>query len=226
MGELKKFKNIPREKPFDFTEHVEKQKEDNEVDLGLFFEFAEEKRVTYNQVPVNTLMEDVQKKMKNVLFTNGYFTLGDEREVDNERFFKGSDELAKFIDSILDKFDDHPPIFHTRNIYRCFRNIKRVNRCEHGRGANEFNTVLEYEDDNCYIPSGNACFPKCIDYICKKNFSMENFEFIQSYRRKTNVLTRCRLPGICERYKKDTEIYDLKSKRKLPRKVKQRVVCV
>ena len=32
----KKIKKIPVENPFDFTDYVEKQKEENEIDLGLF----------------------------------------------------------------------------------------------------------------------------------------------------------------------------------------------
>ena len=34
----KKIKKIPVENPFDFTDYVEKQKEENEIDLGLFLE--------------------------------------------------------------------------------------------------------------------------------------------------------------------------------------------
>ena len=80
------------------------------------------------------------EKLKNGFFTNGYFSLGDDGEIDTNRFFKDSDELAKFIDKILDKYDDHPSIYYTGNNYRFFRNFKRVTRSEHGRGANEFNT--------------------------------------------------------------------------------------
>ena len=36
-------------------------------------------------------------------FTNGCFSLGDKREIDTNRLFKDSNELAKFIDKILDK---------------------------------------------------------------------------------------------------------------------------
>ena len=61
-----------------------------------------------------------------------------------------------------------------------FRNFKRVTRSDHERGANEFNNILEHEVGNCYIPSGIGCFLKCSNYICKKDFSMEYFEFIQS----------------------------------------------
>ena len=221
----KKIKNLPVENPFDFTECVEKQKEEKEIDLGLFLELAEENKIIYNQVPVNTLIEDMEK-LKNGFFTNGYFTLGEEGEIDTNRFFKDSKELAKFIDKILDKYDDHPSIYYTGNIYRYFKNFKRVNRSEHGRGANEFNNIEEYNGKNCYIPDGNGCFLKCINYIFNKDFSIEYFEFIKSYKRRTNVMPRCRIPEFCKRYKIDIGIYDLNSGRILPRTVKQKNISV
>ena len=39
-------------------------------------------------------------------------------------------------------------------------------------------------------------------------------------------MTRCRIPEFCETYKTDIGIYDPKSKRILPRTVKQRDICV
>ena len=221
----KKIKNLPVENPFDFTEYLEKQKEENEIDLGLFLELAEENQIIYNQVPINNLIEDMEK-LKNGFFTNGYFTLGEEGEIDTNRFFKDSNELAKFIDKILDKYDDHPSIYYTGNIYRYFKNFKRVNRSEHGRGANEFNNIEEYNGKNCYIPDGNGCFLKCINYIFNKDFNEEYFEFIKSYKRRTNVMPRCRIPEFCKRYKIDIGIYDLNNGRILPRTVKQKNICV
>ena len=73
------------------------QKEENEVDLGFFLELAEENKVIYNHIPVNTLVEFMEK-MKNGFFTNGYFSLDDNGEFDTNRFFKDTDELVKFID--------------------------------------------------------------------------------------------------------------------------------
>ena len=111
-----KIKNLPKENPFDFTDIV---KEDDEIDLGFFLELAEENKIIYNQVPVTSLTEDMEK-LPNGFFTNGYFTLGDEGEIDTNRFFKDSDELAKFIEKILDKVDDHPSIYYTGSIYKYF----------------------------------------------------------------------------------------------------------
>ena len=218
-------KQWTEENPFDFTDYLKKQKEDDEIDLGLFLELAEENKIIYTQTPVNTLIQDMEK-VKNGFFTSGYFSLGGEGEIETNRFFKDSNELAEFIDKILDKYDDHPSIYYTGNIYRYFRRFKRVTRSEHGRGANEFNNILEYEGINCYIPSGNGCFLKFNNYIFNKDFSTEYFEFIQSYKRRTNVMTQCRIPDFCKRYKIDFGIYYLKTKRILPQTVKQKNICV
>ena len=59
IKELKrKIENLPRGNPFDFTEYVEKQKEENDIALGLFFDVVEENKIIHNQVPLNTLIED------------------------------------------------------------------------------------------------------------------------------------------------------------------------
>ena len=161
------------------------------------------------------------EKLKNDFLTNGYFSLDDEGEIDTNRFFNDSDELAKILDQKLCKYDDHPSIFYTGNVYRSFRKFKRVNRSEHGRRANAFDKISEYEGDNCYILDGNGCFLRCIKYIFKKDFRKEYFEFIQSYKRSKNVMTRCRAPDFCEICEIDIGIYDPKSKRILPRNIKQ-----
>ena len=166
------------------------------------------------------------EKLPNGFFTNGYITLGDEGEIDTNKFFKNSDELAKFIDKILDKYDDHPFIYYTGNIYRYFKNYKKVNRSDYGGGANEFNNIEEYEGNKCYIPNGNGCFLKCNNYIFDKDFSTEYFEFIKSYKRRSIVMTRCRFPEFCKRYKIDIGIYDPKIKKIIPRDVKERNICV
>ena len=73
----KKIKNLSKGKPFDFADYIEKQKEDNEIDLGLFLEVAEENKIIHNQTPVNILIEDMEK-LRSGFFTNGYFSLGDQ----------------------------------------------------------------------------------------------------------------------------------------------------
>ena len=46
--------------------------------------------------------------MKNGYFANGYFTLGDKGEIETNRFFRVSSDLAKILDKIIDK-NEYPP---------------------------------------------------------------------------------------------------------------------
>ena len=90
---------------------------------------------------------------------------------------------------------------------------------EHGRGVNESNSTIEHEDESFYKPKRKACFLKCINCILQKNFSMEYFEFKQSYKRRTNVMSRRRISEFGERFKIDIGVFDLKSKNLLPMSV-------
>ena len=64
----KKIKKLPIENPFDFTEYVENQNEEIEIDLGLFLELAEENKIIYNQVTVSILVEDLEKLRKGFFY--------------------------------------------------------------------------------------------------------------------------------------------------------------
>ena len=65
----RKNKHLPSENLFHFTEYLEKQKVESEVDLGLVLKIAEKNKILYNQIAVNALVGDT-KKMKNGFFTN------------------------------------------------------------------------------------------------------------------------------------------------------------
>ena len=69
------------------------------------------------------------------------FSLGDDGEIETNRFFRDSSELAKFIDKKLDKYDDHHSTYYTGSIYGDFRIFKRVNRFEHWRDVICLTTV-------------------------------------------------------------------------------------
>ena len=83
--------------------------------------------------------------------------------------------------------------------FRYSRNFKRVNMAEHGRGADEFNDILDYDGENSFITSGNGFSLKCILYTFKKHFPKDYVDFIKSYQRRTNVMTRCRIQQFCKR---------------------------
>ena len=82
--ELKmKIQIIPKENLFDFTKTVEERKEEKYIDLGVFHELAEETKFIYDQAPVNTRIEDMEK-LKKEFFPNGFFSPGYEVEIDTK----------------------------------------------------------------------------------------------------------------------------------------------
>ena len=111
--------------------------------------------------------------MKEGFFTNRVFIVGDEREVETNRFFRDSGELAKFTVKVYDKCDYHASLYCTGDVYRFFRNFKRVNRSKPGRSANEFHKISEYAGENCFKPIENECFLKSNNFNFKKDFSKE-----------------------------------------------------
>ena len=61
--------------------------------------------------------------------------------------------------------------------------------------------VIEYGRWNCYISTEKGCFLICIEYIFKNDCSMESFDSKQSGKRRTNVMTRYRIPELWKRQK-------------------------
>ena len=94
-----------------------------------------------------------------------------EREIETNRFFNDGNEIAKFIDKILVKYNDEPGIYYTGNTYRYFRNFKLVKRSEYCRGANELSIVLKYKAENYYIPKRNGAFSSVLTIFSKKLFA-------------------------------------------------------
>ena len=134
--------------------------------------------------------------------------------------------MAKFVYKILDKYDDHSSINFTGKNQRHFGNFRGLNRAEHERKADFLNSIMEYSGENCFTPSGKCCFLKCNIYIFKKGFTTDYFGVMKSYKRRTNNMTRCRIPELCECYKIDFGLYDVKSNRILSSTVNEKNKCL
>ena len=44
----------------------------------------------------------------------------------------------------------------------------KVNRSDYGKGSNHLFDIEEYNGKNCYIPTGQNCFLKCINYLTQE----------------------------------------------------------
>ena len=85
--------------------------------------------------------------------------------------------------------------------------------------------ILEYNGKLRYIPTGNACFRKCIENTYKRDFPDEYKEFILDSDRCKNIATLARVQLFCKRYNFNIGVYILNSKRILPQTVKEENIC-
>ena len=100
--------------------------------------------------------------------------------------------------------------------------FNKVNRSDFGRGSNHLYDILEYHGQNCYIPTGQNFFLKCINYLTGKDYKNEYFEFINSEGRRKNVMTLARIQPFCKKYNINIGIYKQNEKRILPRTITEK----
>ena len=104
-----------------------------------------------------------------------------------------------------------------------FNQIKRSN---YGKGCDAFNNILESKGRLCYIPTGNACFRKCLEFIYKRDFSKEYKEFIIDSGSFKNIITSEKIQPFCRKYNINLGSSNQKQQPILPKTVNERRICL
>ena len=86
----------------------------------------------------------------------------------------------------------------------------QINRSNYGKGCDAFNKILEYKGLLCYIPTGKACFRKCLEYIYKRDFSNECKDLMLGSDRCKNIITSAKIQPFCRKYKIKLGVYNKK----------------
>ena len=82
--------------------------------------------------------------------------------------FKNIDAFDKYIGMIDRKYDIDDDIIYEGILHIIEREFNRVNSSNFGRGSNHLYDIQEYHGKNCYIPTGQNCFLKCIKLFNRK----------------------------------------------------------
>ena len=80
--------------------------------------------------------------------------------------------------------------------------------------------IVEYQGQNCFIPTSGTCFIKCIIYFTKKDYTEKFLTFIRSEQRRCNVMTSARIQPFCKNYNINIGCFD--GTRMNPRNLTQR----
>ena len=157
---------------------------------------------------------------------NGEFILNDGEHFQVNRFCKDSVQLTKSIEKKIDKHDETLELLFLGYMTKDAMLFNQIKRSNYGKGCDVSNNILEYEGRPCYIPTGNACFRKCSEYIYKKDFSREYKEFILDSDRCKNIITPAKIQPFCRKYIINLGVYNKKQQSILPKTVTERTLCL
>ena len=104
--------------------------------------------------------------------------------------------------------------------------FNQVKRSNYGKGCDGFQKILEYKEKLCYIPTGNACFRKCLEFFCKSDFSAEYKEFLLDSDRCKNIMTSAKIQQFCRNYNINLNVYNKKQRSILPKTITERGICL
>ena len=169
---------------FDFNDI---NQQDDEINLNEFLDLAENNKTNHHRIPVIHLILDNQRDKKPFIL-NGEFIINDGEPFQVDRFYKDPEQLTKSIEKMLYIYEESLEVLFSGYKIMYTMIFNQIKRSNYGKGCDAFNNFLEYKGKLCYIPTGKACFRKCVEYIYKRDFSKEYKEYIlDSDRCKSNM---------------------------------------
>ena len=130
-------------------------------------------------------------------------------------------DFEAYIEKIDDKYEGEDVIFDDKSIEYDIPEFKPVKRSNFGKGTNLLSDIAEFHGNNCYIPTSNNCFLKCINYLTGKDYKTEYSEFSQNENRRKNVTTTARIQPFASQHGIDIDGRQIK-----PESVKERRKCL
>ena len=127
---------------------------------------------------------------------------------------------------MIDKYDETLEVMFSGYKIKYTMVFNQIKRSNYGKVCDAFNNILEYKGHLCYIPIGNACFRKCLEFIYKKDFSKEYKKFILDSYRCKNIMTSAKIQPFGRKYNNNLGVYNKKQRSILPKTITERRICL
>ena len=162
-------------------------------------DLAENNKTKYDKRPVFDVRVDSQRD-EDPFILNGEFNINDGEPIQVNRFYGDSEQSTKSIEKKIDSYDETLEVLVSGYMTKYTMVFDQIKRSNYGKAFGAFNFILEYEGQLCYIPTGKACFRKCLEFIYKRDFSSENKEFILDSDRCKNTMTSAKTQPFSRKY--------------------------
>ena len=68
-----------------------------------------------------------------------------------------------------------------------------VDRSQYGNGCDFKHGIIEYQCNNCFIPTKGYCFVNCINFLTGEDYTQQYLDFIWNEKRRSNYMTMARI---------------------------------
>ena len=134
--------------------------------------------------------------------------------------FRKMDDFEAYINSIDQEYDSEDSIFNGY-IYKIDTpQFNKVIRSQFGNGCSFDKIIVEYRENNCFIPTKGYCFIKCINFLTGRDYKEQYLDFIRNEKRRTNIMTMARIQPCLKKLGIDLGYYN--GERVFPRMVMNR----
>ena len=137
----------------------------------------------------------------------GNLKVGDQIRQTHIRF-RNVDDFESYINSIDQNYDSDDSIFNGY-IYKINTpQFNKVNRSQYGNGCSFDKIIIEYQGNNCFIPTKGYCFVKCVNFSTGQDYKEQYLDFIRNEKRRTNIMTMATIQPFCKANNIDLGYYN------------------
>ena len=126
----------------------------------------------------------------------GNLKVGDQIRQTHVRF-RNMNDFESYINSIDEGYDADDSIFNGYVYKVDTPQFNEVNRSQYGNGCSFDKIIVEYQRNNCFIPSKGYCFIKCINFLTGEDYKQQYLKFIRNEKRRSNIMTKARIQPFC-----------------------------
>ena len=94
---------------------------------------------------------------------------------------------------MVDRYDETLEVVVAGEMIKYTLAFNRVKRSNYGLGCVEFEKVIEFRGEVCFIPPENECLRRCIEFINQKDYSQEYCDFKKDSVEGRNIMTLTRI---------------------------------
>ena len=160
---------------------------------------SEMKELNKIQVINKNLHEVKQEILQD--YEDGFEMVGNLKVVDQIRQthfrFRNIADYEAYINAIDQDYDSEDVIFNGYIYKLNTPQFNKVNRSQYGNGCSFDKIIIEYQGNNCFIPTKGYCFVKCINFLTGRDYKQEYLDFIRNEKRRSNIMTMARIQPFC-----------------------------